>query len=127
MALLVEELFSPFIPRPVTDVIEVAEALIACCAGLLGWDFARREGMDCWLMDTGPTGRPGIYGGPIRRPVAGPAEGQAVLRGRRLSALAVVRRLHTACGLTPIVAAALAAFGASRLSRVPWCSEVRHG
>jgi predicted enzyme related to lactoylglutathione lyase len=54
------------------------EALAAYYAGLLGWTFAKQEGMDYWLIDTGPSAQPGINGGLLRRPVAGPALGQAV-------------------------------------------------
>lgn len=54
------------------------EALIAFYTTLLGWSFAKQEAMDYWLIDTGPDGQPGINGGLVRRPVAGPAESQAV-------------------------------------------------
>jgi uncharacterized protein len=54
------------------------EALSACYAGLLGWTFAKQEGMDYWLIGTGSSEQPGINGGLLRRPVGGPALGQAV-------------------------------------------------
>ncbi len=52
--------------------------LIDFSAALQGWTFAKQEGMDYWLIDTGPADQPGINGGLVRRPVAGPAESQAV-------------------------------------------------
>lgn len=54
------------------------EALCRYYADLLGWTFAKQEGMDYWLIDTGPSDPPGVNGGLLRRPVPGPAEGQAV-------------------------------------------------
>ena len=54
------------------------EPLIDFSAALQGWTFAKQEGMDYWLIDTGPADQPGINGGLVRRPVAGPAESQAV-------------------------------------------------
>ena len=54
------------------------EALAGYYAALLGWTFAKQEGIDYWLIDTGPSEQPGINGGMLRRPAAAPAEGQAV-------------------------------------------------
>lgn len=54
------------------------EPLIDVYAALPGWTFAKQEAMDFWLIDTGPADQPGIEGGLVRRPVAGPAESQAV-------------------------------------------------
>jgi predicted enzyme related to lactoylglutathione lyase len=54
------------------------EALIDFYAALLGWTFAKQETMDYWLIETGRADQPGINGGLVRRPVAGPAESQAV-------------------------------------------------
>ena len=54
------------------------EALIDFYGALLGWTFAKQETMDYWLIETGPADQPGINGGLVRRPVAGPAESQAV-------------------------------------------------
>jgi uncharacterized protein len=54
------------------------EALVAYYAQLLGWTFARQEGMEYWLISTGPRDQPGIDGGLLRRPVPGPATGPVV-------------------------------------------------
>jgi uncharacterized protein len=54
------------------------EALIDFYSALLGWSFVKQEAMDYWLIDTGPDDQPGINGGLVRRPVAGPAESQVV-------------------------------------------------
>ena len=54
------------------------EALIDFYSDLFGWTFVRQEAMDYWLIRTGPDDQPGIDGGLVRRPVAGPAESQAV-------------------------------------------------
>jgi uncharacterized protein len=54
------------------------EALIDFYTALLGWNFTKQEAMDYWLIETGPADQPGINGGLVRRPVAGPAESQAV-------------------------------------------------
>jgi predicted enzyme related to lactoylglutathione lyase len=54
------------------------EALIDFYAALLGWTFVKQETMDYWLIETGRADQPGINGGLVRRPVAGPAESQAV-------------------------------------------------
>jgi uncharacterized protein len=54
------------------------KALIDFYTALLGWSFTKQEAMDYWLIDTGPADQPGINGGLVRRPVAGPAESQAV-------------------------------------------------
>jgi len=54
------------------------EALIHYYSALLGWSFTKQEAMDYWLVDTGSADQPGINGGLVRRPVAGPAESQAV-------------------------------------------------
>ncbi len=31
------------------------EALVAFYSGLFGWSFTRAEGMEYWLIETGPT------------------------------------------------------------------------
>jgi len=54
------------------------QALIDFYAALLGWRFVKQEAMDYWLVETGPADQPGINGGLVQRPVAGPAELQAV-------------------------------------------------
>jgi len=54
------------------------EALIDFYTALLGWSLTKQEAMDYWLIETGPADQPGINGGLVRRPVAGPAESQAV-------------------------------------------------
>lgn len=54
------------------------EALIDFYSALFGWTFSKQEAMDYWLVDTGPADQPGINGGLVRRPVAGPADSQAV-------------------------------------------------
>ncbi len=54
------------------------EALIDFYTALLDWSFVKQEAMDYWLIETGPAEQPGINGGLVRRPVAGPAESQAV-------------------------------------------------
>jgi len=54
------------------------EALIDFYTALLGWSLTKQEAMDYWLIDTSPADQPGINGGLVRRPVAGPAESQAV-------------------------------------------------
>jgi uncharacterized protein len=54
------------------------EALIDYYGALLGWTFIKQEAMDYWLIETGPDDQPGINGGLVRRPVAGPAESPAV-------------------------------------------------
>jgi predicted enzyme related to lactoylglutathione lyase len=54
------------------------EALIEFYSALLGWGFTQQNAMDYWLIETGPAEEPGINGGLVRRPVAGPAESQAV-------------------------------------------------
>ena len=54
------------------------EALIEFYSALLGWGFTKQDAMDYWLIETGPGEEPGINGGLVRRPVAGPAESQAV-------------------------------------------------
>ncbi len=50
------------------------EQLIAFYSGLLGWKFTATEGMEYWLIETGPRDEPGIDGGLVRRPVPGPAD-----------------------------------------------------
>jgi predicted enzyme related to lactoylglutathione lyase len=54
------------------------EALVDFYTGLLGWHFTTQEAIDYWLIETGPAEEPGINGGLVRRPVAGPADSQAV-------------------------------------------------
>lgn len=54
------------------------EALMDFYSALLGWGFVKQEEMDYWLIETGPADQPGINGGLVRRPVAGPADSQAV-------------------------------------------------
>ena len=54
------------------------EALIAFYSGLFGWSFTRAEGMEYWLIETGPRDEPGIDGGLVRRPVPGPADSPAL-------------------------------------------------
>ncbi|HEY5387547.1 MAG TPA: VOC family protein [Thermoleophilia bacterium] len=54
------------------------EALIEFYSALLGWSFIKQEAMDYWLIETGPDDQPGINGGLVRRPVAGPADSPAV-------------------------------------------------
>jgi len=54
------------------------EALIDFYTALLGWHFLKQEAMDYWLIETGPDAEPGINGGLVRRPVAGPTDSQAV-------------------------------------------------
>ncbi|MFA4966299.1 MAG: VOC family protein [Thermoleophilia bacterium] len=54
------------------------EALVAFYSGLLGWAFVKQGAMDYWLIETGPRDQPGIDGGLVQRPVAGPAEGPAL-------------------------------------------------
>ena len=54
------------------------EALIAFYTGLFGWTFTPAEGMEYWLIDTGPKDEPGIDGGLVRRPVPGPADSPAL-------------------------------------------------
>lgn len=51
------------------------EALAAYYTAMLGWTFERQEGMEYWLIRTGPDDEPGIHGGLLRRPVPGPAAG----------------------------------------------------
>ena len=46
------------------------EALIAFYSDLFGWAFTPAEGMDYWIIATGPTDEPGIDGGLVRRPRA---------------------------------------------------------
>ena len=54
------------------------EALIDYYTTLLGWSFTKQDAMDYWFIETGPAEEPGINGGLVRRPVAGPGESQAV-------------------------------------------------
>ena len=54
------------------------QALVDFYTALLGWSFSKWEGSEYWLIDTGPADQPGINGGLVRRPVAGPADAQAV-------------------------------------------------
>jgi predicted enzyme related to lactoylglutathione lyase len=54
------------------------DALIAFYSGLFGWTFSAVEGMDYWLIETGPREEPGIDGGLVRRPVPGPADSPAL-------------------------------------------------
>ncbi len=54
------------------------EQLIAFYSGLFGWSFTKAEGMDYWLIGTGPADEPGIDGGLVKRPVPGPADSQAL-------------------------------------------------
>jgi predicted enzyme related to lactoylglutathione lyase len=53
-------------------------ALIDFYTALLGWNFSKQQGMEYWLIDTGPADQPGINGGLLPRPGAAPAEMQAV-------------------------------------------------
>lgn len=50
------------------------QALIRFYSGLLGWKFTPTEGVEYWLIETGPPEEPGIDGGLVRRPVPGPAD-----------------------------------------------------
>lgn len=54
------------------------EALIGFYSGLFGWTFTPTEGMEYWLIGTGPRDEPGIDGGLVRRPVPGPADSPAL-------------------------------------------------
>ena len=54
------------------------EQLIAFYSGLFGWTFTKAEGMDYWLIGTGPPDEPGIDGGLVQRPVPGPADSLAL-------------------------------------------------
>jgi len=54
------------------------EALVAYYTGLLGWEFELQPGIEYWLVRTGPEDEPGINGGLLRRPVAGPAGGPVI-------------------------------------------------
>ena len=54
------------------------EQLIDFYSALFGWTFTPAEGMDYWLVDTGPKDEPGIDGGLVRRPVPGPADSPAL-------------------------------------------------
>ena len=54
------------------------EVLIDFYTRLFGWSFTRAEGMEYWLIDTGPKDQPGIDGGLVRRPVPGPADSPAL-------------------------------------------------
>jgi predicted enzyme related to lactoylglutathione lyase len=54
------------------------EALIDFYTALLGWSFVKQQAMDYWLIGTGPADQPGINGGLVHRPVAGPADSQAL-------------------------------------------------
>jgi uncharacterized protein len=53
-------------------------ALIDFYTALLGRNFSKQQGMEYWLIDTGPADQPGINGGLLPRPGAAPAEMQAV-------------------------------------------------
>lgn len=50
------------------------EELIAFYSAVFGWSFTKAEGMDYWLIGTGPADEPGIGGGLVKRPVPGPAD-----------------------------------------------------
>ena len=67
-------------PRVVHFEIHATEPdeLIAFYYGLFGWTFTKAEGMDYWLIVTGPADEPGIDGGLVKRPVTGPADSQAL-------------------------------------------------
>jgi uncharacterized protein len=54
------------------------DALVHYYSTVLGWTFAKQEGMEYWLIETGPAGEPGINGGLLRRPVPGPAGGKVM-------------------------------------------------
>ncbi len=54
------------------------EALIDFYARLFGWTFTPTEGMEYWLISTGPREEPGIDGGLVPRPVPGPADSPAL-------------------------------------------------
>lgn len=58
---------------------EDPERAIAFYSGALGWEFTKwgPEGMDYWLIRTGPSEEPGIDGGLTRR--RGMIDGQAVI------------------------------------------------
>ncbi len=45
---------------------------------LLGWTFTQWGGQKYWLITTGEASEPGINGGLLPRPGAGPIDGQAV-------------------------------------------------
>jgi uncharacterized protein len=51
------------------------EVLVTYYAAMLGWEFEPQQGIEYWLIHTGPRGEPGIDGGLLRRPVPGPAGG----------------------------------------------------
>ena len=67
-------------PRVVHFEIHATEPedLITFYSGLFGWTFTKAEGMDYWLIRTGPPEEPGIDGGLVRRPVPGPADSPAL-------------------------------------------------
>jgi hypothetical protein len=54
------------------------DSLVAFYSRLFGWTFTAVEGMDYWLIETGPQEEPGIDGGLVRRPVPGPADSPAL-------------------------------------------------
>jgi predicted enzyme related to lactoylglutathione lyase len=54
------------------------DALIAFYTSLFAWTFTRTQGMEYWLIETGPRDEPGIDGGLVRRPVPGPADSPAL-------------------------------------------------
>ena len=54
------------------------QALVDFYTELLGWQFTKWEAGEYWLIDTGPTDRPGINGGLLPRPTDAPAGPQAV-------------------------------------------------
>jgi predicted enzyme related to lactoylglutathione lyase len=54
------------------------ERLIDFYVSLFGWSFTKAEGMDYWLIGTGPADEPGIDGGLVKRPVPGPVDSPAL-------------------------------------------------
>ncbi len=54
------------------------EQLIAFYTRVFGWTFTKAEGMDYWLIGTGPSDEPGIDGGLVRRPVPAPVDSPAL-------------------------------------------------
>jgi predicted enzyme related to lactoylglutathione lyase len=54
------------------------EVLIGFYSAVVGWTFTKAEGMEYWLIETGPADRPGINGGLLRRPMGGPADSPVI-------------------------------------------------
>jgi hypothetical protein len=67
-------------PRVVHFEIHASDpdALMAFYSGLLDWTSVAVPAQDYWLIETGPEDEPGIGGGLVRRPVAGPADSPAM-------------------------------------------------